>query len=216
MTNLTDIFSAWAEAGSMSLNGDKEVTIVTYPTVNPADWEPANVVEIDEEGPWIAGGACLRWYQDLPVGGSDLDVFCRSPKQAGDAIDRIKSWNRYHKKAETANATTFEYWNKDNDSRWTIQVITKKFYNNMQEVVDNFDISVCQIATDGESWLLGKHTAKDIREKNLRMVEPLHPDALKRLTKYWIYGYRPVDGLIPAIQNNPIGRWEFNPSEDYS
>jgi hypothetical protein len=64
--------------------------------------------------------------------------------------------------------------------------------------------------------MLGDYTAKDIRERNLRMALPLHQDAVKRLTKYWVYGYRPVPGLLEAIQNNPEGRWAFNPSEDYS
>jgi hypothetical protein len=86
----------------------------------------------------------------------------------------------------------------------------------MQEIIDNFDVTVCQLATDGRQWVLGDYTARDIREKNLRMRIPLQADAVKRLTKYWIYGYRPVDGLIEAVQNNPVGKWEFNPSEDYS
>lgn len=202
----------------MAVNGDKKVHIITYPTVNFADLEPVNVIDLNEkeQGPWIAGGACLRWYQGLPVGGSDIDVFCKSPKQATDVMDRIRAWGRYHKKAETANATTFEYWDQRNEGRWVIQVITKRFFNNMQEILDNFDISVCQIATDGEQWLLGPTTAKDIREKNLRMTMPLHPDAAKRLTKYWIYGYRPVDGLLSAIQDNPESNWSFDPAEDYS
>jgi hypothetical protein len=47
------------------------------------------------------------------------------------------------------------------------------------------------------------------------MEMPLMPDALKRLVKYWTYGYRPDDGLIEAVQNNPVARWEFSPEEDY-
>ena len=48
------------------------------------------------------------------------------------------------------------------------------------------------------------------------MKIPLQPDALKRLVKYWTYGYRPVDGLLDAIQNNPAAKWQFGAeTEDY-
>ena len=33
------------------------------------------------QGPWIAGGAALSWYQNKPIGKSDIDVFCRTEKQ---------------------------------------------------------------------------------------------------------------------------------------
>lgn len=216
MKTLLDIFEDFTSDDSVA-SGTKVVTMIPYTTVHPTDLEPASVIELDtNNGPWIAGGACLRWYQNQPVGDSDLDVFCRDAKQAADVMDRLRYWGRYIRKHESENATTFEYWDDKAENRWTIQVITKRYYNDMQEIIDNFDVSVCQIATDGKQWILGDHTARDIREKNLRMKLPLQPDAVKRLTKYWIYGYRPVDGLIEAIQDNPVGRWEFNPSEDYS
>ena len=217
MVDLTKLFSDLAN--SMSMNGEKEPNSFRYYTVHHRDQEPLNVIEPNfENGPWIAGGACLRWYQGRPVEGADIDVFCRSPKQAADLIEKIKSYGRFMVKAETENAVTIEYSKKDGDwdDKWIIQIITKRFYNSLQEVVDNFDITVCQIGTTGNEWILGSHTAKDIREKNLRMVIPLHPDAVKRLTKYWVYGYRPVPGLLEMIQNNPLARWEFNPAEDYS
>jgi hypothetical protein len=63
---------------------------------------------------------------------------------------------------------------------------------------------------------LGKQTAKDIRERNLRLKIPLQPDALKRVVKYWTYGYLPVEGVLEAVQNNPIGKWQFELDEDYN
>lgn len=214
---LSAIFDDWATTNESATAGKSTVGVIPYPTVHPTDREPVSVVDInDKEGPWVAGGACLRWYQNLPVGNSDIDVFSRNAKQAAEVIERIRSWGRYSRKHESENATTFDYWDENNETHWTIQVITKRYYNNMQEIIDNFDVTVCQVATDGNQWVLGNHTARDIREKNLRMQLPLQADAVKRLTKYWIYGYRPVDGLLEAVQNNPVGKWEFNPTEDYT
>jgi hypothetical protein len=206
-------------AGSQQMNGEKAASEFFYPTVNSADQEPVNIIKPDyEKGPWIAGGACLRWYQGLPVGESDIDVFCASAIQAQQLVEHIKSYGRFHVKADTENAVTIEYSKKGGSfmDSWVIQIITKRYYTSLKEIVDNFDVTVCQVGTTGDNWILGDYTARDIREKNLRMNIPLQPDAVKRLTKYWTYGYRPVPGLLEQIQTNPNGRWEFNPSEAYS
>ena len=216
-------FLDWAEPDTpeVSYGRDKAVAFIKYPTIHIDDAEPLSIILPDEkQGPWIAGGACLRWYQGQPVGDSDIDVFCANVRQAQGVIDTIKSYGRYSVKHTSENATTLYYTPKDLAgsvaSSWVIQIITKRYYADMQEVIDNFDLSVCQIATAGEQWVLGEHTARDVREKNLRMRLPLVPDAAKRLVKYWTYGYRPVNGLMEEIINNPEGNWKFNPSEDYT
>lgn len=213
--NFKDLFSDFVE--NKHQNYDTEPFVNRFHMVHHNDFEPVSIIDPDiEKGPWIAGGAPLRWYQGQPVGDSDIDVFCSNVKQAIDLVDRIKSYGRYHIKAESDNATTIEYWKKDHyDSKWVIQVIRRRYFNNPQDIINNFDITVCQLVTNGYNIELGPRTAKDIREKNLCMTLPLAPDAVKRLTKYWTYGYRPVEGLLDEIMKNPQGCWEFNPNEDY-
>ena len=47
-----------------------------YPTVPHSDREAVAVIEPDvKQGPWIAGGAALRWYQGLTVGDNDIDAY---------------------------------------------------------------------------------------------------------------------------------------------
>ena len=215
----TDLFADDEPNGQHEDGGKKKVPYTIYRSVHHYDNEPVAIVEPNlEHGPWIAGGACLRWYQGQPVGDSDIDVFCANAKQAADLISRIKSYGRYTVKYESENAVTLNYRSEESGSSdtWIIQVITKRYYTSVKEIVDNFDVSVCQLGTAGFDWEIGEHTARDIREKNLRMNIPLHPDAVKRLSKYWTYGYRPVPGLLDAIVSNPVGKWEFNPSEDYT
>ncbi len=198
-------------------NYGKPVDIVMHPCCHKDDQEPFTIIWPDlKHGPWIAGGACLRWYQGQPVGESDIDVFCSSPEQAKQIVDEVKSYGRYSTKYESENATTLSYYSKETNKEWTIQIIKRRYFNSLQEVIDNFDISVCQIGTGGQEWLLGKHTARDIREQNLRMNMPLQPDAAKRLTKYWTYGYRPIDGLLEAVQNNPVAKKVFELDGDYN
>ncbi len=207
-----DIFTA-VEAKRVS----KDVDVIGYKTVHEQDREAVTVVGPSlERGPWIAGGACLRWYQGMPVGENDIDVFCKDAVQAAKVIEQIKSFGRYSTKYESDNATTLSYGNAKGDRRWTLQVITRRYFNSLKDVIDNFDITVCEIGTCGNEWELGAFTARDIREKNLRFKLPLQADAVKRLTKYWTYGYRPVEGTLDYIINNPTSKWEYAIDEDYN
>jgi len=215
-TSLFDIFNDFdAVSSNQKINSEKKLDIVDFATVHKTDSEPLTIIWPDDKnGPWIAGGACLRWYQGQPVGESDIDVFCRDQIQAQHIIDEIKSYGRYTVKFQSDNAVTLEYYSKS-VNRWTIQVITRRYFKSLQEVIDSFDITVCQVGTGGNSWLLNPQTARDIRERNLRFRLPLQPDAPKRLTKYWTYGYRPVEGTIESICENPNTRWSFSSDEDY-
>lgn len=215
---LSDIFERMGDFETKPLhkNHSKAVDVVEFPCVHRDDSEPLSIIWPDlKQGPWIAGGACLRWYQGQPVGESDIDIFCSSAEQAQSIIDEIKGYGRYSTKYESDNATTLSYYSKDSNKTWTLQVIKRRYFTSLKDVIDNFDISVCQIGTAGNDWLLGKNTARDIRERNLRMNVPLQPDAVKRLTKYWTYGYRPVDGLLDAVKANPVGKKMFQSNEDY-
>ncbi len=213
-----DIFESLevVESKTLHKNFGKAVDTVEFPCVHRDDSEPLNMIWPNlKQGPWIAGGACLRWYQGQPVGENDIDVFCSSAEQAQGIIDEIKSYGRYTTKYESDNATTLSYYSKESNKTWTLQIIKRRYFTSLKDVIDNFDISVCQIGTSGNDWLLGPNTARDIRERNLRMNMPLQPDAVKRLTKYWTYGYRPVDGLLDAVKSNPVGKKMFQSNEDY-
>lgn len=186
-----------------------------YPTIHPNDLQAVSVIEPDLElGPWIAGGAALQWYQGLAAGSGDIDIFCRDADQAQQVIERIKLGGNYYVRYESKNAVTIDYINPHLGKTNMLQVINCKYFNSIQEVIDNFDISVCQVGTTGTEWVLGPNTARDIRERNLRFVGNLRSTSVKRLTKYWAYGYRPVPNTLDAIQNSEIC-WDFDFDGDY-
>ncbi len=192
-----------------------------YPTVPEQDWPALDVIQPNaKDGPWIAGGACLKWYQGQPVNMSDIDVFFRDAFQLRRAMNRIEDTKRFYVRYRSENAITYEYTTESDsveDVRtvFTIQLIQHKYFNSMEEVIDRFDFSVCQVGTCGTEWVLGEHTAKDIRTRSLRAVGDVKGDVAKRLTKYWIYGYRPVDGLMNDIINNPNTKYKFEQDGDY-
>jgi len=187
-----------------------------YPLVHADDQEPVRVICPTEQGPFIAGGACLQWYQHKPVEQADIDIFCVDKHQVNELRNRLLDQSNLQEKYHTENAFTYLYVSKSKIRRfWTVQIITKRFYDRLDDVINNFDISVCQIGTDGTNWAMGKHTASDIRNKILRMNYPLQPQAAKRLVKYCTYGYRPVDGLIEDIVHNDMSTWKFTSMEEY-
>jgi len=110
---LEELFSEGFSASS-AINSKRPVDIIEFPCVHKDDSEPVSIIWPDiQQGPWIAGGACLRWFQGQPVGESDIDIFCSSREQAESIVERIKSYGRYSTKYESDNAITLSYHNKD-------------------------------------------------------------------------------------------------------
>jgi hypothetical protein len=192
------------------------VSYPNYPLVHEDDQWAVKIVNPTEDGPWIAGGSCLKWYNNQPLGLSDIDVFCKNTSQSDALIQKITSIERQLTKFTSSNATTFELWQENRISKtWAIQIITMDYFDSMQNIIDRFDISVCKIATDGSTYLLGDTTAADIRSQTLRMAFPLRDDAVKRYIKYQAYGYTPTAELSTAISNSPNLNWNFTKDDDY-
>jgi hypothetical protein len=207
-------------------NPEKLPDIIPFSVVHPNDYLPVTIIQPNlNNGPWIAGGAALSWYQGLPINEGDIDVFCKNPQQAKKLIDYIDNleldfFNGYKTcVSKTDNAVTYHIElvnskSSDNDY-WKIQIITCKYFSSIQEVIDSFDITVCQVATCGYEWILGDKTAKDINDRNLRFNH-LTKDSPKRLVKYWCYGYIPNTDTLESVQNNEVSNWDFSADEDYN
>ena len=194
-------------------------TVVTqgYEPVVVDDWEAVSAINPTPDGPWIAGGATLAWFKGHAVGESDIDVFCRDVQQKDELEQRLIGFGA-QATFRSNNAVTFTYSSKNGGmdaQTWKIQLITREYYNSLEEVIDAFDISVCQIGTDGIQFVFGDQTLEDINSRVLRMSDPPRAGALKRYCKYVAYGYRPTVGLHESIVDNPNTTWEFEGSEDY-
>lgn len=195
----------------------KKVLQRTYNLIPSDDNIPVNIIDpCIKNGPWIAGGACLRWFERKPLGYSDIDVWCSSPHQARDLVNKFKQQPATFIKYESNNAVTIQVADPEVEPAkiWNVQVITKRYFSSLEEVVNSFDISICQIGTDGNQWILGNKTAYDINKKNIRFVN-INPQSLQRLVKYIAYGFKPVDGEIEKIQSNPESIWLYNGGVDY-
>lgn len=174
------------------------------------DWFPVNnIICPDKEGPWIAGGACLAWYQNQPCT-TDIDVYFANQAQYNWVEAEAKRYGSLV--IETANAATYRITGTQN---WTVQLIKKQFYAKLTDVIDRFDITVCQIGWDGKRVTVGKHFVHDVDNRLLRFNN-ITTQSHKRLVKYMCYGYTPVEGCIEQLVNHANIDWEAKGNDHYA
>ena len=171
----------------------------------------------------------MNWYQHRPAD-SDIDLFFHSEKDF-DKMNKLFS-NAYEitpsiddvfvnlgakKTYETVNSDILITDRHQSDNAitytvtisgashplWKVQLIKRRFYKTIEEVIDDFDISVCQIATDSYNKVVtSKHFAEDFAARRLRFVSTT-PSSAKRLIKYWTYGFTPTDEDIQSVIDCP-------------
>ena len=186
-----------------------------------------------KDGPWIAGGAPLAWYKGEMIE-TDVDVYFNNQSDFDKLHNTFKEEEAKEKSFPSLpsfpildipppknpdvhiiftsdNAITIRY--KD---RWTIQLIRHTFYKSPRDIIDNFDISVCQLVTDGMSNIaFGENTLSDIKNNVLR-IETYRVGCVFRLMKYLAYGYKPVPGTLENILALPTLDEDFKEGcEDY-
>lgn len=161
---------------------------------------------------WVAGGAALSWFLGRPTNG-DIDLYFPSEqkfnafkraleaklrgveKSISEISDYLIPPHDYpHTIHETQNAISYDI----NDGvtmnhLGKLQLIRRNFYNNPQECVEDFDISICQIATDGDKIWVGEHTLEDIEKRQFRFTKNIGVSSARRFIKYHAYGFRAVD-----------------------
>lgn len=165
-------------------------------------------------GPWIAGGSVIRWYQGLPVELHDIDVFFRNRKQFDDLKNQLVGRsNNLLSKLSFGALTTYSNWQliyssesaetyKTINNEFLVQLIQSKFYTSIDEVLNGFDITASKIATDGKYWYSNHPlTEQHIQNRVLDMDTIQHKSAIKRLLKYWAYGYQPTARTLNLIES---------------
>lgn len=196
---------------------NEELLNSEYLLIPELDFDLFKTLKIQKFNAVIAGGACIKWYQGLPVKNHDIDLWFKSVTDRTAFIENLINQHsiQIEDQHETANAITYKIkFNKNKIYR--IQTI-KTLYKDIYSLIDKFDITVCKIATDGNTWFIGENTIKHIKYKKLVVVNP--SDATpKRFMKYWAYGFEPDIETIELVKNIPNGQWDYSNSsleDDY-
>ena len=189
-----------------------------------------------EQGPWLAGGS-LRSVVENSKRETDYDIFFREESQYEDLADwlaesermgyryspNMRFEYRFTKTFEadhltnyklevvpsTENAMFIDRTFSPTAIEYKVQLIHGGFFHNSAEaLLASFDFTICQLATDGHTTLIGNSTLYDISQRKLVMSTVRYPVAtLKRMMKYSRYGYNICNGeatkFLQGVVNAP-------------
>lgn len=145
-------------------------------------------------GPWLAGGTLRRLREGQIFLGADLDIFFKDEFQKNEFISELKQREAVQT-FESEFASTYTLLLGDHSL--TVQAIHRKYYNMPSDVIADFDITACQMITNGVQVVVASKTLDHIDKKVLR-INPNVLDAkdysaihtLRRFIKMGGDGYR--------------------------
>lgn len=141
---------------------------------------------LETEGVYIAGGI-MRKAIDTTDEVMDIDVFFKNIKAAEEFKQKLKQIG-YNEVFACPLGELYTY-KRGEDVK--VQLITKFFYNSLEELVDSFDITACCAGTtDGSDFYSHRRFFTDVLNKNIYLNTITYPVAtLNRITKYVRKGY---------------------------
>lgn len=127
---------------------------------------------IDADGPWVAGGSIWKAIENRPIE-HDIDFFFKSAAQCERWYRELLSMPYVHRivsfpKANDYN-TTLKYHVHTRGLNKTVklQLITFRFYNDIEKLFNSFDFTACQFALDGQTLYVGDTALDDVRNRHI-------------------------------------------------
>lgn len=167
------------------------------------------------KGAWIAGGFLRSIVADEDDSQGDIDFFFNNEKAFSQMLDMIKNppkeakniFGYYNIAVETpTDQLRVVTCHSEVMNRPDIQLIRLFWYESPEHVIDGFDFTVCQLATDGEKIYYNPLTFDDIRTKTIRPHRD-NVDAivmLNRLIKYSKKGYKVSSDFFDEVEVGAI------------
>lgn len=157
-----------------------------------------------EQGPWIAGGM----GRQIVLGEnnfSDIDVWFSNPTSYEHCMLRLNNTFGNH---------MYETYTSDNAITYTVgdfkvQLIRRAYYKSLDDVLNNFDFTCCQIAVDRNLKTYGPGI-EDAKNYVLKLNKLDRRGFLARYAKYVGYGYTMPNNEFLDIINNEEINYEFD------
>ena len=149
---------------------------------------------------FLAGGAIRRTVMGQSIDGADLDFF----------FENEQAFNDFHMSMtngegnENVKVTERQFNNtyQNNVLGYEVQAIKFKWYESPDALLDEFDYTLCQFATDGDLCYTGAMTLWDVARKRVRPHKISMPVAsLRRLLKYTNQGFYACNGALVELLN---------------
>jgi len=181
------------------------------------------------EGPWVAGGALRRLITGKPVD-SDIDFFFRDEEQYAEWVKDVEELGA-KKLSSNDHQVTYDLaleindWPKGESSfadavrggevdpflkrvSVEIQGVHFLFYRDLEQVLDSFDFTICQLGYDGDNMYVGDYTLWDLARKKLALHKLSYGlSTVRRLLKYQTQGFNACSGcltqILESVARNP-------------
>lgn len=185
------------------------------------------------DGPWITGGCARKLYQNQSWSNGDVDVFFRSQAQCQEWINWMADqqakfmskeptidnlWTLLTKKPsqgiylkmETENALTYEVTLGNQTIK--LQLIRTRYAPTLEELWKGFDITVCEVATDGHYIMASDQAVQHLAENKLALTNKSNGGNLPlRIIKYHMRGFEASsEDLKWAAQQIANGELEWD------
>lgn len=158
--------------------------------------------KLSSAGPWIAGGLVRRAVKGEKSIDSDVDLFFANETQLVEAVAELAA-SGATKVNETAH--TIGYSIMFDGKPIPIQLIRIGYYADVVALLDTFDFTICQFATDGETLTVGEFSLYDLARKRLALHKLTFGVAtMRRLIKYTRQGFTACGGALADILESAI------------
>ena len=166
--------------------------------------------QFDEHGPWIAGGSLLRTKMGLPMN-TDIDIFFKSKQQFDEYFVKIKSdydGKQFSYTTDSDSTYAKNVFIKYMDRSYKLQLINRKYYDSPCNLLDDFDINICQLAYDGKNLYVEENAIQSIEEKTFYLNKILNgASVMSRCMKYARLGFYlshgEINEFIDTIKKDP-------------
>ena len=155
-------------------------------------------------GPWIAGGM----GRNIALGETnynDIDVWFKNAYQLEQTQKRLQDlfgWEMFET-FSSDNALTYKI------GKYTVQLIKRNYYKDINDIFANFDFTCCQIAVDKDLKIYGPGIQDAVNYK-LKLNKLDHKGFLARYAKYIGYGYTMnLDDFVKIIETEELN-YEFD------
>lgn len=176
---------------------------------------------VTENGPWLAGGSIRRTITGQALE-SDIDFFfkdqdqfdtwCKAIVELGGTVKRTTEHHTTYEvaleiedrpKGDSSYARNFRAGEFDAPVKHIVllvQGIHFRYYENIEEVLDSFDFTICQLGFDGQFMHVGDYTLWDLARKRLALHKlTFGVSTVRRLLKYQTQDFKACSGCLTKI-----------------
>lgn len=153
-------------------------------------------IGLSPTGPWLAGGAVRRSLMGERLD-SDFDVFFSCQEQMVSFGGRMEELGA---KVLFSNDKQKTFLLPVGDQEVKLQLVYIAYYAGPEALLDSFDFTITQFATDGENLYCGDYSLWDLGRKKLALHKLTYGVAtVRRLIKYARQGYTACSGVMADI-----------------